>query len=82
MNSSDVIWQNRVFSSVHFDVLTHFSPDQMISQTCVISLIKGLESGITEMQTFSQISFSKYDLLPKSPVPLLFASTVNNNFCY
>ena len=35
--------------------------EPVISQTCVIPLIKGLESGNTEMQTFSQMV---QDLLP------------------
>ena len=52
-----------VFFSVHFNVLTYFSPYQMISQTHVEALIKGFESSITEMQTFSKMACSKYDLL-------------------
>ena len=66
-NLSDVIWTNFIFSNVHFGVLIHFSPDQMISQTCVIALIKGLESGIKKNKTFPKISSSKYDIWPKSP---------------
>ena len=53
INLLDVFWQNLIFFIVHFNVLMHFFPDQMISQTCVIAPINGLESGITEMQTFS-----------------------------
>ena len=54
---SDVIWQKYNFSSLPYVRKNVLDPEPVISQPCLIALIKGLESGITEMQTFSQISF-------------------------